>query len=130
MGSTPKRSAVSAVDWREGVVAESLALELEGELRRDQVFTFLKRSVPMTQAVLQLSLQIVGEPIAQSDIDASDVITPLHFGSCVSDRAVELLIPAQGAEQLRSDLIFRLQVVGKGIGVPDEWSFEASFVKL
>jgi hypothetical protein len=47
---------------------------------------------------LQLSLQVTGETVAKGGVDSLDVIAPLHLGSSVSDRAVELLIPAQGAE--------------------------------
>src|SRR6476646_3158729 len=98
MGWTPKRSALFAVDRSDNINAESLGLKLQGELGSDQVLTFLKRGIPMIQAILQLSLQVTGETVAKGGVDSLDVIAPLHRGSSVSDRAVELLIPAQGAE--------------------------------
>ena len=48
----------------------------------------------------------------------------------VADRAEELLVPAQRAEELRSDFVFRLEVVGESVGIADAGHLEARFVKL
>src|SRR5262245_4068538 len=39
-------------------------------------------------------------------------------------RVEEFLIPAQGAENLGSEFVFNLNVVGKNVGITEYWNFE------
>ena len=48
----------------------------------------------------------------------------------VADGAEELLVPTQRAEELRSDFVFRLEVIGKGVGIADVGDFKARFEKF
>ena len=84
----------------------------------------------MAEAVLQFSLEVIGEAVADSGVDAPDVIAPFRAALFIADGAKELLVPTERAEELGSDFVFRLEVVGKSIGITDPGDLETRFKKL
>src|SRR5439155_9394838 len=84
----------------------------------------------MAEAVLEFTLEVIGEAIAESGVDAPDVVAPSCAFILVADCAEELLVPTQCAEELWSDFVFCLEVVGERIGVADAGYLESCFVKL
>jgi hypothetical protein len=65
-------------------------LELQSGLGGDEIFAFLRR-VLAAEAVLQFSLQVIGEAIAEGGVDPPNVVAP--FGPVISwsDRSVPTL---------------------------------------
>ena len=84
----------------------------------------------MAEAVLDFSLQVIREAIADGGVDAPDVVAPFRAALFIADRAEELLVPAQRTEKLWSDFVFRFEVVGKSVGIADPRHLEARFEKL
>src|SRR5436190_1598214 len=48
----------------------------------------------------------------------------------IADRIKELLVPTQRPEELRSDFVFRFEVVGERVGISNAGHLEARLVKL
>src|SRR5664279_4184289 len=72
-----------------------------------------------------------GEAIAKRSVDSPKIVTPAGASAhAIRDSGKELLIPAHRAKELRSELVFPLKVVSKGIRVSYARNLEADFVKL
>jgi hypothetical protein len=84
----------------------------------------------MAEAVLHFPLQVIREAIAESGVDPPDIVAPLRAVILIADRAEELLVRAPRTEELWSDFVFRLKVVGKSVGISDPVHLEARFVEL
>src|ERR1041385_2118946 len=83
------------------------------------------------EAVLQLQLRVRGEAITHSGVDLPDIVSPWGFAAItVRNGAKELLIPAECAKELWSNFIFSLEIISKGIGIPDARHFKANLVKF
>src|SRR6267143_5255959 len=87
-------------------------LELQRELSGNEIFACLQRFL-LAEAVLEFPLQVIREAIAEGGVDAPDIAAPLRAVILVPDCAEELLVPAERPKKLRSDLVFRLEIVGK-----------------
>ncbi len=82
-------------------------------------------------AVLQLELGVRGEAVAQRGINPPDIMA---VGDGLARRIApgreQFLIPAQRAEKLRRDFVFRLQIIGEDVGVAETRDFEASLKRF
>src|SRR5437868_5495231 len=94
--------------------------ELGGEqVRRRPAFFVLK-------AVLQLQLDVGGEPVASGHVGPPDVPAPRRCSAVnVGDVAEELLVPADRAEKLRGKLVFHLEVISERVGVGEPGYLES-----
>src|SRR6266550_8727264 len=85
----------------------------------------------LLKTVLELQLGMRRESIARREIDPPKVLTPANTASrAVIDFAEELLIPAQRAEDLRREFVFRLKIVSECIRVAHTRNFETRFVEF
>src|SRR2546423_5260210 len=104
-------------------------LKLCRQLAGEKVFAFLDRLLP-AEAILDFQLEIVGEAIAERSVHAADIVAPLRAALFIADGAEQLLVPAQRAEELRCDFVFRFEVIGEGVGVANARHLEARFEKF
>src|SRR3979411_1323793 len=87
--------------------------------------------VRVLKAVLQFQLRVRGEAVAERGIDAPKIVPPAGASAkAIRNNGKELLIPAQRAKELRGELVFSLEIVGKGIGVTHARNLETDLVKL
>ena len=74
----------------------------------EHVGDVVEREVFLLEAVLQFHLRMGGEAIAKPEVHAPHVAPPgdevVEFGA---DVAEELLVPAEGAEELRGEFVFK-----------------------
>src|ERR1700747_3523419 len=69
--------------------------------------------------------------IRYGDVDSAEIWTPLNIMAvAITDRAKQLLVPANGAKELRRELIFCFDVVSECICVANVRNFEPRFVKF
>src|ERR1700694_3827780 len=115
--------------WRSTVVDLCGKSELQSELNSDEVIPLFEFSVRI--AVLDLSLEIIGETITKRSVNAPGFRTPRPaFAVLRADAGKELLVPAQRAKKLRSDFVFGFQIISENIGVSDARNLEARFKKF
>lgn len=106
--------------------AREAASEFTRELGGDELLTLLERAALITEAILDLGLKMTRKAEAERTINSPDVAIPGNLGAgAIGDLGKELLVPAQGSEQLRGDFVFGFDVIGKGIGIADIWDFKA-----
>lgn len=85
----------------------------------------ITRVVVVFEIVLDLELDMGGEAIAQRGIDPPRVVAPRLFATeTIGNIAVELLVPAHGAEELRREFVFCLNEIPEHIRIPDPRHFE------
>ncbi len=81
--------------------------------------------------ILEFYLSVWREAIRRGDVDSAEVLTPLNIMTvAITDRAEELLVPANGAKELRRKLIFCFDVVSERIRVANMRNLEARFIKF
>ena len=106
-------------------------LETQRELRRNQMIVVAWTGSFLLKTVLQLELRVRCEAIAGRDINTPNIIAPGNTSSIsVGHIAEELLVPADRAEKLRSEFVFRFEIINKCVGVADARDFETRFVKF
>jgi len=102
-----------------------------GELRGEHVSEIAQSIRFVLEAVLQLELSVGGEPVAGGDVRAPEIVSPRRGAAgTVRHVAEELLVPAHGAEELRREFVFRLQVIGECIGIGETWNLKARLEKF
>ena len=109
------------------IVAAPGKSELQRQLTRGEARVFMETGHSVTEAILRFQLQVIGKTITEDGVDARDVNAPWDGVILNGNRAVELLVPTERGKELRSDLIFRLNVVGKRVGIPDIRHLKARF---
>src|SRR5262245_3582286 len=90
------------------------ASEAQGELPREEMRIVPRLHVAVLQVVLQLQLQVRGEPVAHAQVESCGVEAPAHRHAAFKDAVVKLLAEAHGAEPLRRQLVLRLRVIRDG----------------
>ncbi len=81
--------------------------------------------------ILEFYLSVWREAIRCGDVDSAEVLTPLNIMTvAITDRAEELLVPANRAKELRRKFIFCFDVVSECICVANVRNLEARFIKF
>src|SRR5438128_12610289 len=81
----------------------------------------------LLKTVLELQLSVRRKTICRRDVDLTEVVPPAFV---IVDLAEDLLVPAECAENLRRELIFRFEVVRASVGVAHPLHFEARSVNF
>ncbi len=81
------------------------------------------------KTVLQLQLCVGSEAITERGINSPKIVAKCEVIPIpIRHRAKELLIPAQGAEELQPELVFAFEIVDNGIGVTDARNLKPDLV--
>src|ERR1700737_4944671 len=106
-------------------------LEPHRELRRTEMIVVAWTGSFLLKSVLQVELRVRCKTIAARDINTPNIKAPGNSSSIsIGHIAKELLVPANRAEKLRSEFVFRFEIISKCVGVADARDFEARFVKF
>src|SRR2546423_1606176 len=106
-------------------------LETQGELGGHHVSEIAQAILCVLEAVLQLELSVGGEPVAGGDARAPEIVPPRRGAAVtIGHVAEELLVPAHGAEELRRELVLRLQVISERVGIGESRNLEARLEKF
>jgi hypothetical protein len=72
-----------------------------------------------------------GKSIPDGHVNTPKIIAPPSASSGNIRNGIEkLLVPAQGAEELRGEFVFSFNVIGERVGVADPRNLKANLVKL
>src|SRR2546422_9629408 len=83
------------------------------------------------KTVLQFQLRVWRETIGCGNVDPAEVWTPANvMAVAITDRAEELLVPANRAKELRGKFVFRFDIISECICVSHARYFEARFINL
>ena len=101
------------------------------ELGCEEVIVLTFACCLVLKIILEFYLYVWREAIRCGDVDSAKVWTPLNIMAvAITDRAEELLVPANRAKELRRKLIFCFDVVSECICVANVRNFEARFIKF